>query len=139
MESQTLEIRRITAAQTYPLRHALLWPDKPYDYVQVENDAAGRHFGAFRAGRLVAVISLFVAEEEARFRKFATDPGCQKQGIGTQLLTRVIEVARQGGARRLWCDARQDAVAFYERFGLRQEGPAFYKGAIAYRRMSRAL
>jgi len=134
-----LEIRPIHAAETYPLRHAVLWPDKPLEYVWVENDAAGQHFGAFRAAELVAVISLFVTGPEARFRKFATRPDCQRQGIGSQLLRQVIEAARQQGAQRLWCDARQDVAAFYARFGLAAEGPVFYKGPIPYQRMSRPL
>ncbi|MCB2407183.1 GNAT family N-acetyltransferase [Hymenobacter lucidus] len=133
------EIRPITAAETYPLRHAVLWPNKPYDYVQVENDAAGYHFGAFRQGRLVAVVSLFIEGEEARFRKFATHPSYQRQGIGSRLLTHLIAVARQHGARSLWCDARQDATALYHRFGMRAEGPVFYKGPIPYQRMRREL
>ncbi|UOQ53228.1 GNAT family N-acetyltransferase [Hymenobacter cellulosivorans] len=134
-----VEIRRITPEQTYVLRHAVLWPDKPLDYVKVENDAAGHHFGAFCGQELVSVISLFVEEKQARFRKFATAPEWQKQGIGSQLLQRVIEEARQLGASALWCDARQDAAAFYRRFGMTGEEPVFYKGDIPYQRMSVGL
>ncbi|MCB2376077.1 GNAT family N-acetyltransferase [Hymenobacter sp. BT635] len=132
-------IHRIEAAETYPLRHSVLWPDKPYDYVQVENDAEGQHFGAFVAEELVAVISLFVTGPNARFRKFATHPAYQRQGIGSELLHRVIEQARQLGARSLWCDARQEATEFYHRFGMQPEGDVFYKGDIPYRRMHLAL
>ncbi|UOQ72379.1 GNAT family N-acetyltransferase [Hymenobacter cellulosilyticus] len=134
-----LEIRRITPAQTYPLRHAVLWPDKPLDYVKVENDAAGQHFGAFVQEELVSVISLFVTGPDARFRKFATAPEWQKQGIGSRLLQCIMEEARQQGAQELWCDARQDAAAFYQRFGMVGQGPVFYKGDIPYLRMSLQL
>lgn len=139
MNSPALEIRPVTAAETYPLRHAVLWPDKPYDYVRVENDGAGHHFGAFLNEQLVAVISLFIDGEAARFRKFATHPSHQRQGIGTRLLQYVLAVARQHGARHLWCDARQDATALYRRFGMQAEGAVFYKGPIAYQRMHRDL
>jgi GNAT superfamily N-acetyltransferase len=71
-------IRPITAAQTYLLRHAVLWPDQSLAYVQLPDDDAGQHFGAFEAEELVAVISLFVgADGTARFRKFATHPAWQ--------------------------------------------------------------
>ncbi|MCC2548432.1 GNAT family N-acetyltransferase [Hymenobacter sp. BT175] len=135
----TLEIRVISAAETYPLRHAVLWPGKPLEYVKVEDDEQGYHFGAFRAGELVAVISLFVAGPEGRFRKFATRPDCQRQGIGTQLMERVLAEARRLGARALWCDARQEACAFYHRFGMQPEGAVFYKGAVPYQRMQREV
>lgn len=127
-----MTIRPIQPEQTYPLRHEVLWPDKPFAYVMLEEDAEGRHFGAFRGDELLAVISLFEKDGVARFRKFATRPDCQRQGIGTRLLARVIEEARQLGAHKLWCDARLSAADFYQRFGMKPEGTVFYKGAIPY-------
>jgi GNAT superfamily N-acetyltransferase len=145
----TITIRPVAAEETLPLRHSVLWPDKPFDYVRLPDDDTGQHFGGFiekpvrssrpcrfQEGQLVSVISLFVDTQTntARFRKFATQPDFQNQGIGTQLLNHVIEQARQAGAAELWCDARLTAAAFYERFGMRAEGGVFYKGAIAYSR-----
>ncbi|GAC1603414.1 MAG: GNAT family N-acetyltransferase [Hymenobacter sp.] len=134
-----LSIRTIPPEATYALRHQVLWPDKPLAYVALADDPAGHHFGAFRGGQLVAVISLFVAGAEARFRKFATRPDCQRQGIGSALLGHVFGEARQRGARRLWCDARHDSAGFYARFGLQPEGETFYKGTIPYVRMAYLL
>jgi GNAT superfamily N-acetyltransferase len=129
----------IAPSHTYALRHQVLWPDKPLDYVQLPGDPDGYHYGAFQDDRLVAVISLFVEGEEARFRKFATDPAYQRQGIGSALLHYVLAEARRLGATHIWCDARQDSAAFYARFGLLPEGPEFFKGPIAYVRMGREL
>jgi GNAT superfamily N-acetyltransferase len=130
------DICAISAEATYPLRHQVLWPDQPLDYVKVENDAAGQHFGAFRGEELLAVISLFVDGTEARFRKFATRPDCQGQGFGTALLKHVFAEARRQGANRIWCDARQDSAGFYASFGMQSEGQVFFKGAVAYVRMA---
>ena len=131
-----MTIRPITPAQTYPLRHAVLWPDQPLDYVKVPDDDAGQHFGAFEAEQLVAVISLFVGPDgTARFRKFATDPAWQGRGIGSALLRHTIAAATAQGAPALWCDARQTALAFYERFGMQPEGEVFFKGPVAYVRL----
>ena len=137
-------IRPIHYEETYPLRHAVLWPDKPLDYVKVENDAEGHHYGAFRDDELVAVISLFVAGDvavrrTARFRKFATRPDCQRMGIGTQLLNHVMAEARRMGAALLWCDARLDAADFYRRFGMEPVSEVFYKGTIPYAKFSLTL
>lgn len=140
MQQAEIVIQPIDAAQTYALRHAVLWPDKPLAYVQLPDDAAGQHFGTFAAGTLVAVISLFVeADGVARFRKFATDPAWQGRGVGTALLHHVIARAQAQGASRLWCDARQNTLPFYQRFGLTPEGDVFYKGEVPYVRLSRAL
>ncbi|MDO7883890.1 GNAT family N-acetyltransferase [Hymenobacter cheonanensis] len=133
-------IQPITAAQTYALRHAVLWPAKPLAYVQLPEDEAGQHFGAFVEGALVAVISLFVgAHGVARFRKFATDPAWQGRGVGTALLHHLIGVAQAQGASQLWCDARQNTLPFYQRFGLAPKGEVFYKGEVPYVRLSRTL
>jgi GNAT superfamily N-acetyltransferase len=133
-------IQPITPAQTYPLRHQVLWPDKPLDYVKIAEDDAGQHFGAFQDEELVSVISLFANPDgEARFRKFATHPAWQSRGIGTALLKHTIAAATAQGAHSLWCDARQNALAFYERFGMQPEGDVFYKGPIPYVRLRLAL
>ena len=129
-------IQSITPEQTYPLRHAVLWPDKPYEYVRVENDHEGYHYGAFLDEQLVAVISLFVYPDNgqtvARFRKFAAHPDYQRQGIGTQLMQHVLAESRRMGATRLWCDARLDAADFYRRFGMQPVSDVFYKGPVPY-------
>lgn len=152
-----ISIKRITAEQTYPLRHAVLWPDKPFDYVKVDNDEEGYHYGAFRADELVAVavISLFIENDDltdthqathqtansgrARFRKFATRPDCQRMGIGTQLMNHVMAEARRMHAGELWCDARLDAADFYRKFGMEPVSDVFYKGPIPYAKFSLTL
>jgi GNAT superfamily N-acetyltransferase len=139
-----LTVTPITPEQTYPLRHSVLWPDKPLDYVKVDNDASGYHYGVILDNELVAVISLFLADETAdgqpaRFRKFATRPDRQRQGIGTQLLNHVIAEARRLGATSLWCDARLDAADFYRRFGMEPVSDVFHKGPIAYAKFSMSL
>lgn len=134
-----LAIQSITAEQTYPLRHSVLWPDKPLDYVKVDDDAAGHHFGAFDNEELIAVISLFVNGQESRFRKFAAHPDHQRKGVGTLLLNHVIAEARRLGATVLWCDARLDAADFYRRFGMTAVSDVFYKGPIPYAKFSLTL
>ncbi|WBA40466.1 GNAT family N-acetyltransferase [Hymenobacter canadensis] len=129
----------IAPSHTYLLRHEVLWPDKPLDYVKLDEDTAGYHYGAFFDDQLVGVVSLFVDGDEARFRKFAMLPAYQRQGIGSALLHYVVAEARRLGARRLWCDARQDSAAFYTRFYLQPEGTVFYKGDMPYVRMGMEL
>ncbi|RTQ49248.1 GNAT family N-acetyltransferase [Hymenobacter gummosus] len=134
-----MDIRPVPAAATYDLRHRVLWPDKPAAYVELPEDEAGLHYGAFEAGRLLSVVSLFVDGAEARFRKFATEPAEQGRGIGSALLRHIMHEAARRGARRLWCDARQEKAGFYQKFGFSVDGPPFYKGPIPYVRMSCAV
>ncbi|KAI1208119.1 acyl-CoA N-acyltransferase [Annulohypoxylon truncatum] len=99
---------------------------------------------------LISVLSLFVDQPngatttttKARFRKFATAHRWQGKGAGTALLRRAVDEAASRGATSLWCDARASALPFYERFGFWRaegEGKPFYKGGVAYLRLSRRL
>lgn len=124
----------IDAAATYPLRHSVLWPDKPIDYVRLDEDEWGHHYGTYLDDELVAVISLFVVNTAARFRKFATRPDQQNRGLGTLLLQHVFNEAHRLGATTISCDARLSAAPFYQRFGMQPTGDVFYKGTIPYQR-----
>ena len=46
-------IRDISWEQTIPLRHSILWPNKPPEYCHVEGDRDALHFGAFTNDELV--------------------------------------------------------------------------------------
>ncbi|OBZ71676.1 putative N-acetyltransferase YitI [Grifola frondosa] len=142
----------ITADQTIPLRHSVLWPDHPVSHVLLPEDHSGCHYGAFLSARdiPVAVISVFkeplpltgtitpeipAGTSAARFRKFACDPSFQGQGIGTKLLEHVFSIARSElKCDVVWCDARISAAGWYERRGMIRFGDTFYKGALESRR-----
>ncbi|GAB2961271.1 GNAT family N-acetyltransferase [Hymenobacter coalescens] len=132
-------IELIPASRTYALRHQVLWPEQPAAYVQLPDDAQGLHFGALVGDELLSVVSLFVDGEEAHFRKFATRPDWQGRGLGSALLGHLMREAARRGARRLWCDARQEKAGFYQKFGFAVEGQPFHKGPIPYVRMSCGL
>ncbi|TFY64889.1 hypothetical protein EVG20_g5794 [Dentipellis fragilis] len=158
--SNVLDIRPITAADTIPVRHAVLWPNSPRDHVCLPEDDAGLHFGAFVAGQPepIAVISLFsetipavdsttstdhtdmvlqnAPETIFRFRKFACDQRYQGRGIGSALLQHVLTHARaELGAHTVWCDARLSTAEWYQRRGLVPFGEPFYKSSVDYVRM----
>ena len=134
-----LEIERISADQTVDIRHMVLWPEKAKPDVVLPEDADGTHFGASINGALVAVISLFETPEGIRFRKFATLPGLQGKGLGSRLLQHAIAYAQAQGYTRMWCDARTDALGFYERFGFRRFSEPFFKEHIEYYKIERKL
>ena len=122
-----------------PIRHRVLWPDKPVEFVRVEGDQAGVHFGLYRNFQLVTIISLFAEGESLRFRKFATLPEFQNQGLGKKMILFVTDYARENNFKRVWCDARTDALSFYERSGFRKFSEAFKKEDIEYYRIEMML
>jgi len=61
------EIKQITSSETLPIRHKVMWPDKPIEYVKLPNDENARHFGLFVNGEITSIISLFVENNEGQF------------------------------------------------------------------------
>ena len=129
----------ISHEATWEIRHQVLWPKKPLDYVKLPSDPDGYHYGIQVDKRLVSVISLFVEGESARFRKFATLPNEQGKGYGSRLLRHVIQRANTLGAKRIWCNARLKSTHFYKRFDMEEKGKGFKRGNIPYVVMERLL
>jgi len=126
------EIQEIAAEDTLEIRHKVMWPQKPLDYVRVPNDNEGKHFGLFVKDEMIAVISVFVQNNEAQFRKFATLDEYQGQGFGTLLLKFIIENAKRDNLNKLWCNARLDKSKFYQKFGFTATDKQFEKGGITF-------
>jgi predicted GNAT family N-acyltransferase len=134
-----MEIRNISWEQTIPLRQSVLWPMKPPEYCHVEGDHDAFHFGAFASDELVCVASVYIKSDKARLRKFATKTDYQGQGIGSQMLKSILYTLKSTDAKVFWCDARESALSFYQRFGMQSYGERFYKADVSYFKMEVAL
>ena len=132
-------IKDINWEETIPVRHRVLWPNKLSEFCHIDDDSDGWHFGYYLGDELVSVASVYPNREKARLRKFATLVGAQGKGIGTELLTHIISTIKARGITRFWCDARESATGFYERFGMRREGERFFKSEVPYFKMSMEL
>ncbi|GAA3577908.1 GNAT family N-acetyltransferase [Snuella lapsa] len=135
-----IKISEISAQETHKLRHEVMWPHKPRAYVVLGNDEEGKHFGLFKDSNLISVVSLFLDGKDAQFRKFATKTSEQGNGYGTLLLNHLMTVvSNDKRIKKLWCNARADKIAFYERFGMIQTNKRFAKGGVKYIIMERTF
>ena len=130
-----MEIRSISWKQTIPLRHSVLWPMKPPEFCHIEGDHDALHFGAFTNDELVCVASVYLKSNKARLRKFATNADYQNQGIGSQMLGYILQSFKNTDTKIFWCDARESALSFYQRFDMQPYGKRFYKADVAYFKM----
>lgn len=124
---------------TLAIRQAVLWPDKPAAFSQVEGDELADHFGVIVDDQLVCVASIFYQGKVARLRKFATLVEYQGRGIGSYLIEHILQQLVDQGYESFWCDARESALGFYRRFGLSPSGKRFYKAEQAYFKMAKQL
>jgi GNAT superfamily N-acetyltransferase len=127
-------IRRVDAATIRPLRRAILRPTRPAEasvYDQ-DDDPTTVHLAAYddKTGALIGCVTVFPAPVEGeprawRLRGMAVDAPRRGTGIGAELLAVAVEAVRSAGAPLLWCEARENAQGFYERFGFVGSGELF--------------
>ena len=134
-----IEIKEINADKTYNLRQQVMWPNKPLDYIKLEKDQEGYHFGLYKDNKIVSVISLFINKNNAQYRKFATDKKEQGKGYGSILLKHVILFSEKINIKNIWCNARKDKSEYYKRFGLSTSNNTFSKGGIDFVIMEKQL
>ena len=127
-----ITIDKITWQDAMPIRHQVLWANKPIEHCQVEGDEEAEHFGAFVDNVLVGVASIYRDDNQARLRKLAILPG-------SSMIRCVLESFQFSPVEYFWCDARESALAFYEKFGMQVEGERFYKSDVPYYKMKLAL
>lgn len=131
-DSMEITIRQVAKEEVWKLRHIVMWADKPFDYIKLEDDDLGIHYGLFKGDILISVISLFIHNGECQFRKFATLQLKQGKGYGSRLLDFVIKESRNNGLKRIWCNARKNKVNFYKKFGLQETPSSFIKEGKSY-------
>lgn len=122
-----MEIAAIKASQTWQIRHEVMWPDQAFEFVQLEEDNLGLHFGVFDQEKLVSIVSCFISNDEMQFRKLATLEAYQGKGIGSILLKYILDLAKDKGLKKVWCNARTNKKSFYEKFGMIDTHKTFTK------------
>lgn len=130
-----MKIKTIHWQQALPVRHRVLWPDKPPLFCKVDGDETANHYGAYIDGELVCVASIYIDGHHARLRKFATLPNFQGRGVGTKIISYLLQELKEAGIESFWCDARKSALGFYRRFGMEKQGAEFMKSGIPYYKM----
>ena len=129
-----LELREVSAPETYELRHRVLRRDLAGAPVPVasDDDATALHLAIYSGERIVGVVRMSAEESPVRpgqpavrFRGMAVDPAVQRNGVGSRLMTAVVERARAAGAHVVWANGRDTALGFYTGLGFAVVGGGF--------------
>jgi GNAT superfamily N-acetyltransferase len=75
-------------------------------------------------GRLVCVVQVTVAGDEADLLRLFVEPEELRRGTGRALFAWAADVSRKVGAHRMTIDADPDAAPFYRIMGAREAGQA---------------
>lgn len=134
-----IETVELSAAQTFPLRAAVLRAGVPLEQVNFDdnNPPNARHFGAFIEGELIGAGYISPHAEPGdidakgtvaggwQLRGMSVNSDFRGRGIGRAVLLRCIQAAREENAPVLWCNARVRAVELYRREGFVSVGEIF--------------
>jgi predicted GNAT family N-acyltransferase len=71
--------------------------------------------------------------------RLAVERAWRGRGVGSAILSRLVDIASNAGFERVVLNARTDAEAFYARRGFAAAGPEFTEAGIRHLRMERAL
>lgn len=133
--SDSIQIREVSAEDTWPLRHQILRPNQDFEKVKYAQDFLPTtfHLAATVDGKVCGIATF---EKEAhpdflsyknsyRLRGMAVDPAVRKSGVGRRLIEQAEDKLRNQGSEFLWFNAREVAFSFYQKLGFHFHGPMF--------------
>ncbi len=121
----------ISAAETRPIRGAVLRPGQPAERLIYPDDNNALHLGAIIDDQLVAVASFYqqpipdTTAQAWRIRGMATLPENRGNGLGRRLVEAGLKQAQRIQQGPAWCNARTTAAGYYQRLGFQQLGDTF--------------
>ena len=127
-------IKKITAATTYPIRHAILRKGEALEKCIYPGDDSDlhSHFGLFEETELVGVVSvyqtknpLFTDEKQFQIRGMAVLDNHQKKGYGAALLQHAESYLKREAHYTIWFNARIVAIEFYKKMDFIQIGKPY--------------
>lgn len=134
-----MHIQLVGLDDIWAMRQSVMYPHESLQFVQLEDDERGVHWGLYLEGELVSVISIFEKQGSVQFRKFATKTNMQGKGYGTALLQYVMDHAVTTDKKNIWCNARTSAIGMYQKFGMKAVGDTWQKYGIEFIKMEKQL
>ena len=126
-------IKKIAATETYPLRSVVLRNRSaetpcPFDG---DNDDDTIHLGYFANEKIVGIASFYRRDNTSlgvdntlQLRGMAIDENYRAKGVGKELVSYAAQFFKNS-ATAIWCNARESAIAFYEKQGFETRGKKF--------------
>lgn len=103
-----------------------------------DDDAPGtHHLVAIRGGTVVGYGRVALAADGARVRYMAVSPSARGGGVGSTIVLKLVDRAKQSGARVIYLHARFNAIEFYRKLGFIEVGSFFNseETALPHKRM----
>jgi len=127
-------IKKITAIETYSIRHSVLRKGKPLDSCHFEGDEllSTLHLGLYHHEKLIAVASIFEKSnihfndsKQFQIRGVAVLETYQRHGFGEKLIKEAENHIINSNGKIIWFNARYSAINFYKKLGYKITGIPF--------------
>lgn len=134
IKNNLIEVKIISSEATYPIRHQVLRQGKPIETCKFDGDDLSTtfHIGLFYYNQLVGIATylennndLFNDRKQFQLRGMAILQPFQGKRFGDVILKEGEKILKEKGATIMWCNAREIAKNFYQRFGLEIIGKPF--------------
>ena len=118
----------------YAVRHQVFVVEQavPPALERDEFDDVAIHLVALRGDDVIGTLRIVVSGGNAKIGRMAVLAAERKGGIGTRLMERAAEVAREMNVKEITLHAQLTAKEFYARLGYREEGDVFEEAGIAH-------
>lgn len=131
-----IEARLIESNLTHQIRHTVLWPHKKQERCSIHEDLLEEtfHVGVFSDNELVSIGTFIKTDNEFfekknqqyRLRAMGTSKEYRKKSMGKELILFAKNILIKKNVKILWCDARKEAIDFYQKLGFKTNGN-YYK------------
>ena len=118
----------------FALRHEVFVIEQkvPAALERDEYDDGATHLVGLRGDDVIGTLRIVVNGQTAKIGRMAVRAALRKQGVGSRLMARATEVAKQMGAREIMLHAQLTAKQFYQRLGYREDGGTFEEAGILH-------
>lgn len=101
-----------------------------------ELDPSATHVLALQEGEFIGTGRLVIlGDGQAQIGRMAVLAQFRNQSVGTQILGRLIDLAKLQGIQKLILHSQVAAIPFYEKLGFKVEGPTYDEAGIPHRNM----
>ncbi len=127
-----IKVKEITATDTYKIRLEVLRKDidLPYKF-DGDSDEGTFHLGGYYEEELVGIATFMKNDIKSlkgvqyQLRGMATTTKARGKGLGKQIINQAITILKEKQVDFLWCNARKEAVLFYEKLKFAKIGAEF--------------
>jgi predicted GNAT family N-acyltransferase len=125
----------------YAVRHQVFVVEQavPPELERDEFDDIAVHLVALRGDDVIGTLRLVVSGGSAKIGRMAVLAAERNTGIGSRLMERAVEVARNVNVKEITLHAQLTAKEFYEKLGYCEEGDVFEEAGIAHVSMRKTI